>query len=409
MRNAPRRFVLAVLAVSVALGLSAVAEQTTDAQWVTAWGTSQQGLGDTSLTDATVRLMARVTATGKSIRIRLDNSYGTRPLVVGAAAVGEPMRGATLAPGSSRAVLFDGATRVTIPAGGSVQSDAVVMPVLAQQDLAVSLHLPETDVQPSQHNGAKATSFFTTNGGGDHTTDEAADAFTETTTAMFWLKSIDVLSSMSTGAIVAFGDSITDGSCATDDGHDRWLDWVTVRLQLQAMNARHKAVVNEGIGGNTVTGEVTPAPSSTPGRERLERDVLTHSGVTHVILFMGTNDIRREADAAQVTAGMQEIIDRVHAGGMKIMGATIIPRHDRAPTENNTGWSPAKTAIRHEVNEWIRNEAAFDGVLDFDLAVQDAADANLIESNFNCDGIHPNPRGYYEMGSGVNLDLFKDE
>ena len=407
MRNAASRFVFPVLAVSLTLGLSAAAQQTAGARWVTAWATSQQTLGDTSLTDATVRLMARVTATGESIRIRLDNTYGTRPLVVGAAAVGEPMRGAILTPGSSLAIRFDEATRVIVPAGGSVQSDPVVMPVLAQQDLAISLHLPEADVRPSQHNGAKVTSFLTANGSGDHTSDETADVFTETTTAMFWLKSIDVLSFTSTGTIVAFGDSITDGSCATDDGHDRWEDWVAVRLQLAAMNGAHKAVVNEGIGGNTVTGEVSPAPSITPGTERLERDVLTHSGVTHVVLFMGTNDIRREATAAQVIAGTEEIIDRVHAKGMKIIGTTIIPRHDRAPTENNSGWTPAKTATRNEVNEWIRT-APFDGILDFDLAVQDSADPNLIETTFNCDGIHPNPRGYYEMGSGVNLDLFKD-
>ncbi len=407
MRNAPRRFVFAVLAVGLALGLSAAAEQTAGAQWVTAWGTSQHRLGDTALTDATVRLMARVTATGESIRIRLDNTYGTRPLVVGAVAVGEPMRGATLAPGSSRPVRFDGATRVTVPAGGSVQSDPVVMPVLAQQDLAISLHIPEADVRPSQHNGARVTSYLTANGGGDHTSNEAADAFTETTTAMFWLKSIDVLSSTSTGTIVAFGDSITDGSCATDDGYDRWQDWVAVRLQLEAMNGAHKAVVNEGIGGNTVTGKVSPAPSSTPGTERLEQDVLSHSGVTHVVLFMGTNDIRREASAAQVIAGTQEIIDRVHARGMKIVGVTIIPRHNRAATQNNSGWTPAKTAIRNEVNDWIR-KAPFDGILDFDLAVQDSEDPNLINATFNCDGIHPNPRGYYEMGSGVKLDLFKN-
>jgi lysophospholipase L1-like esterase len=407
MRNAASRFVFPALAVSLTLGLSAAAQQTAGARWVTAWATSQQTLGDTSLTDATVRLMARVTATGESIRVRLDNTYGTRPLVVGAAAIGEPMRGATLTPGSSLAIRFDGATRVIVPAGGSVQSDPVVMPVLAQQDLAISLHLPEADVRPSQHNGAKVTSFLTANGSGDHTSDETANVFTETTTAMFWLKSIDVLSSTSTGTIVAFGDSITDGSCATDDGHNRWQDWVAVRLQLEAMHGAHKAMVNEGIGGNTVTGEISPSPSSTPGTERLERDVLTHSGVTHVVLFMGTNDIRREATAAQVIAGTEEIIDRVHAKGMKIIGATIIPRHDRAPTENNSGWTPAKTATRNEVNGWIRT-APFDGILDFDLTVQDSADPNLIETSFNCDGIHPNPRGYYEMGSGVNLDLFKD-
>jgi len=407
MHHTARQFIVAILGVSLTLVLSATAEQATNAQWVTAWTTSQQTLGETSLTDTTVRLIARVTATGESIRIRLDNTYGTRPLVIGAATVGEPMRGATLTPGSSQVIRFDGATQVTIPAGGSVQSDPIVIPVLAQQDLAISLHLPNADVRPSQHNGAKVTSFLAANGGGDHTGDEAADAFVETTTAMFWLKSIDVLSSVSTGTIVAFGDSITDGTCATNDGHDRWEDWVAVRLQLEAMNGAHKAVVNEGIGGNTVTGEVTPAPSSTPGTQRLERDVLSHSGVTHVVLFMGTNDIRREATANQVIAGTEQLINRVHAKGIKIIGATIIPRHDRAPTANNTGWTPAKTATRNEVNEWIRT-APFDGVLDFDLTVQDSADPNLIETSFNCDGIHPNPRGYYEMGLSVNLDLFKD-
>ena len=225
---------------------------------------------------------------------------------------------------------------------------------------------------------------------------------------MFWLKSIDVLSETSTGTIVAFGDSITDGSCATLDGHDRWEDWLAVRLQLDAADGAHKAVINEGIGGNTVTAEVQPPPNSTPGVGRLSRDVLSHSGVTHVVLFMGTNDIRREASAAQVIAGMEEIIDRMHGEGLKIIGATIIPRHDRLPSANNSGWNPAKTAIRHQVNEWIRTEATFDGVVDFDAVVQDRDNPDLIHSPFNCDGIHPNARGYYEMGSSVSLDLFRN-
>ena len=407
MYDSSKRFLLAIIAVGLALNLSPAAEQTTGPRWVTAWTTSQQTLGERTLSNATVRLMARVTASGESIRVRLDNTYGTDPLVVGGAALGEPMRGATLSPGSSRVIRFDGATRITVPAGGSVQSDPVMMPVIAQQDLAVSLYLPEVIVRPSQHSGARVTSYLTSDGGGDHTTDEAADAFTETTTAMYWLKSIDVLSGSSTGAIVAFGDSITDGSCSTDDGHDRWEDWLAVRLHLDSMDGAHKAVVNEGIGGNTVTGNVQPPPSSTPGTERLERDVLSHSGVTHVVLFMGTNDIRRDSTAAQVIAGTREIIDRVHANGMKIIGVTIIPRHNRAPTADNSGWTPAKTAVRNEVNAWIRNEAPFDGVLDFDLAVQDPRSPNRIQAAFDCDGIHPNPRGYYEMGSAVELSLFR--
>ena len=129
----------------------------------------------------------------------------------------------------------------------------------------------------------------------------------------------------------------------------------------------HKAVVNEGIGGNTITREkLQPPPDSTPGLERLERDVLSHQGVTHVVLFMGTNDARREASAAQIIAGTEDIVRRVKKAGLKIVGVTMIPRHNRPPAENNTGWSAAKTQVRNEVNRWIRTRATFDAVIDFD-------------------------------------------
>ena len=402
-----QRFALTAL-IALVLGLSVEAEQTDGAQWITAWSTSQQALGTTVVTDATVRLVARVTATGESVRIRLDNAYGTRPLVVAAATVGVPMRGAVLDPGSIQIVYFEGLSDVRIPAGGSVTSDPVVMPVIAQQDLAISLHIPERDVRPSQHNGARVTSYITNDRNGDHTTDDSAEAFVKTMMSMPWLKSIDVLSTTSTGTIVAFGDSITDGSCSTNDGYDRWEDWVALRLQLDAANGVHKAVINEGIGGNTITGNVSPPPTSTPGTERLERDVLSHSSVTHVVLFMGTNDIRRDATAAQVIEGTQEIIDRTRAAGLKILGATIIPRHNRAPTENNSGWTPAKTTTRNAVNEWIKNDATFDGVIDFDQIVQDPRNPDRIHAPFDCDGIHPNQLGYYEMGRAVELNLFVD-
>jgi lysophospholipase L1-like esterase len=227
------------------------------------------------------------------------------------------------------------------------------------------------------------------------------------------LKAIDVASSGSTGSVVAFGDSITDGTCSTVDAHDRWEDLLAVRLALDAAGrgreGAHKAVVNEGIGGNTITREnLQPPADSTPGLERLERDVLTHHGVTHVVLFMGTNDIRREAAATQVIAGLQDVIRRVKARGVKIVGVTMIPRHNRPPAENNTGWNAAKTQVRNEVNQWIRTRAAVDAVIDFDKAVQDSKNADLIHPPFNCgDGIHPSPRGYYEMGRSVRLDLFK--
>ncbi len=382
-------------------------------RWITAWGTSQNGLGMNTVTNTTVRMIARVTVSGDAVRIRLDNTFGTTQLMVGRAYVGHRVQGAALATGSNQQVFFNTSAAARVPVGGTLTSDPVRIKVLAQQDLAVTLYLPDANVRPSQHSGAQVTSYVAADGSGDLSSDETATPFTGTTNATWWLKAIDVSSASATGAIVAFGDSITDGTCSTVDAHDRWVDWLAARLALDAANQgkqdAHKAVVNEGIGGNTVTREnLVPPPDSSPGVERLERDVLSHHGVTHVIFFMGTNDIRRDAPAAQVITGMQNIVGRLKARGLKVIGVTIIPRHNRAPVENNTGWNSTKTRIRNEVNRWIRTTASFDSVIDFDKVVQDPNDADLILPSFNCgDGIHPSPRGYYEMGRFVRLDLFR--
>jgi lysophospholipase L1-like esterase len=412
-----RTCLLALAIVSVGADLEVgpyvrgvAAQQRSPERWITAWGSSQNGLGTTAVTNATVRMIARVTIGGDAVRIRLDNTYGTTPLTIGSAYVGPRVQGAALAAGSNRQVRFNQSRAVTIPPGGSVQSDPVAIKVLAQTDLAVSLYIPEANVRPSQHSGAQVTSYMTAAGSADLTADEAPASFTATTTSMFWLKAIDVSSATSSGAIVAFGDSITDGTCSTVDGHDRWEDLLAVRLALSDnAGGMHKAVVNEGIGGNTITrAHLDPPPDSAPGVERLDRDVLSHHGVTHVVLFMGTNDIRREAPAAQVIDGMQDIVRRVRARGMKIVGVTIIPRHNRPPAENNTGWNAAKTRIRNDVNRWMRTSKPFDALIDLDAAVRDAQNADLLYEPFNCgDGIHPSPRGYFEMGRAVPLDLFR--
>jgi lysophospholipase L1-like esterase len=364
----------------------------------------------TAITNATVRMIARVTMSGTAVRIRLDNTYGTSPLRIGRAYVGYRVQAAALAAGSNRQVFFNQSPSVTIPAGGRIESDPVSMQVLAQTDLAVSLFIPDANVRPSQHAAAQVTSYMTPNGSGDAAAEETAHPFAETTTSMFWLKAIDVASAASSGAIVAFGDSITDGTCSTVDGHDRWEDWLAVRLAL-ADNGRgaHKAVVNEGIGGNTMTrANLQPPPDSTPGIERLDGDVLSHHGVTHVVLFMGTNDLRRNAPAAQLMAGMQDIATRVRAKGLKIIGVTIIPRHNRPAAENNTGWDAMKTQYRNDVNRWMRTAKPFDGLIDLDAAVRDPYHPDLIYPPFNCgDGIHPSPRGYFEMGTSIALNLFR--
>jgi lysophospholipase L1-like esterase len=398
-------FVAAALAVKSLI--SPALAQNASEPWVTAWASSQQAVGQTKISNATMRMIARVTLPGESVRIRLDNTFGAAPVSFGRISIGPRIRGPALAGGMVKPVTFGGQSTVTIPAGGTAESDPVALHVDAQQDIGVSLYVTGADLQPSQHNNAFVNSYLTADAAGDQTASEDGKTFTRTTTAMFWLKSIDVRPPRPATAIVAFGDSITDGTCTMPDAHERWEDTLAQRLALRQPVDR--AVVNEGIAGNTVTGgaNLNPAPTSTPGVERLDRDVLSHAGVSHVVLFMGTNDIRREASADQVIAGTKDIIARVKARGMKIIGATIIPRHSMVSGVANTGWNEGKTKVRNAVNEWIRKAADFDGVLDFDKIVRSAGNADLLDPAYNCgDGIHPSSIGYFQMGKSVDLGLF---
>ena len=141
--------------------------------WITAWGTSQQVLGDVAITNATVRLIARTSAGGDAIRVRLDNTFGTEPVAVARAYVGQRAQGAALVAGSNQPVTFGGIASTTIPPGGTVSSDPVALRVVARQDLAVSLHLPGAKVRPSQHTNAYVTSYRSADGSGDATATKA--------------------------------------------------------------------------------------------------------------------------------------------------------------------------------------------------------------------------------------------
>ena len=386
---------IAPLVLLLSLAMTADGRQP---RWVTAWGTSQQMLADVGLANTTVRMIARVTIPGDAVRLRLDNTYGMVPVTIGRAHVGWRKTGAAIWPGSNRPVLFSGTPSVAIPAGGSVESDPVELKVQPRQDLAVSLFVPGSDIHASQHAPSVVTSYLAPSGSGDVLANDEDTLFSATTRAGLWLKAIDVRSTTASGAIVAFGDSITEGSCSTMDGYDRWTDWLGVRLDMAGWKM---AVVNEGIGGNTVVGSTIP-PIGMPGVARLDRDVLSHNGVTHVVLFMGTNDVRRGTTASQVIAGLQDIVKRARAREIKVIGATMIPRasHPRAP------WTSDMTKTRHDINAWMRIQGAVDGVIEFDKVMMDPTNPDVLFMPFDCDAVHPGPRGYYEMGKSISLDLF---
>jgi lysophospholipase L1-like esterase len=398
------------LTISVALLVAATLGQNNTAyarggeQWFTAWGTSAHSLAPatTTVSDATVRMIVRSGITGNVLRVKIENTLGVEPLQIDAARIALRDTAASLVPGSNRPLTFGGQESIVIPVGEGVWSDEVVMRVLAGQDLAVSLYVPTIGTRPSRHNLAFTTNYVTGPLAGDHTGDEGGAAFTVTTTSWYWVAALDVEAPSLTGTIVCFGDSITDGNGSTIDGHNRWPD--VLRNRLAAFPAsQSKSVVNEGISGNQIIFYPGLNPPSSPtALDRMERDVLSRAGVTHVVFFEGSNDLARGASFEQITAGLTQVYDRAKAAGLKIIGATVIPRH-------NAAWRPEFNPVRHAVNARIRSHPDLDAVLDFDGLLKDPTNPDLINPLYDSgDHIHPNPTGYAAMGNAIALTLFEN-
>jgi uncharacterized protein (TIGR03437 family) len=138
----------------------------------------------------------------------------------------------------------------------------------------------------------------------------------------------------------------------------------------------------------------------------LGNDVLGRAGATHIIFLEGTNDIGSEsATSATVIAGDQQVIDNAHAAGLKIIGATILPRGGEG------AWTSTQEQQRLAVNDWIRHQANFDGLIDFDTLMKGSVNAKSglpeIPPKWGCwDGVHPNSAGYAAMAAFIDLSLF---
>lgn len=359
----------------------------------------------------------RPTIDGAAVRIKLENTIATTPVTFAAAYIGVLDQGAALVRGSNKQLTFGRQDGVTLLPGAGVYSDAVDLPVRAFQRLAISLDVTSTR-EISSHALGLTPSYYSSGHVGKT---ESRSGFMPlpsmaqdvTAFPVYWVTAVDVISTAASGAIVALGDSITDGRCSTTDAsgkvlpdlYQRWTDVLADRLApLPA--SYPKAVINAGIAGNRILAD---GPSGPAALARLDRDVLDRAGATHVILFEGTNDLSRDATSAEVIAGTREIIDRVHARGMKIIGATVIPRGK--PEGAGEGFSELQERYRLEVNAWMRKEASFDGVIDFDAVMSGGGvsptGGQIMKVEYSCDFIHPNAAGYRALGEAIDLNLFE--
>jgi lysophospholipase L1-like esterase len=378
---------------------------TSGKHWVGSWTAAPAPAEGAALSNQTLRMNARLSIGGDILRVRLSNAYGVQPLTIGAAHMGLRDSGPGIVAGSDRELTFGGEKSATIAAGAPLLSDPIELSAAPLSDLAITFWLP-TDVPASfgiTGRYARQTNYISPPG--DFTAERVMPVG-RITDDWFFVNGIDVLASADTGGIVTLGDSLTDANISTHDAFCRWPDQLARRLI--ARGGRPLGVMNQGLGGNRILHDIR----GDSGLRRFDRDVLAQPGVTHVIVLLGTNDLRNrwakpeeEVTAEQMIAGLKQMALQAHARGIKIFGGTLMP------FENETflvgAWTPAREAVRQSVNAWIRDGGAFDAVIDFDAGVRDPEHPTSMLPEYDCgDHLHPSDAGYNRMGDIIDLALF---
>ena len=355
-----------------------------------------------TVNNQTLRQIVHTSIGGSKVRVVLSNAFGTAPVQIGGASIALRDKESSIQPATSKTLLFDGAPTGTILAGATLVSDPVDLTLAPLADVAIDLFVPgDLGVGPSPvttHNGASQTNYISETG--NHV-GEATMTAALRPGAWFLVGRVEVMAPANTMAVVTFGDSITDGARSTSDLNTRWPDVLARRLA--ARKGPGVAVLNAGISGNRVLGD----GAGISALARFDKDVLMQTGVTHVVVMEGINDIgiarnNPTPSAADLIAGHKQLIERAHARGLKIFGATLTPYEGAAYA------TPEGEAKRQALNEWIRTSGAYDGVIDMDKATRDpAAPARFLPAYDSGDHLHPGDAGYKAMGDAVDLALFK--
>jgi len=396
-------------------------------QWIGTWATAAQPFVPKSLQtyrNQSLRLVVHTSAGGSKVRIKISNTYGDAPLLIGGAHIARRTAAAEIDPRSDRILKFHGEASTTVLPRSMVVSDPVALDFPPLSDLAISLFLPQPTEARTSHSLAMQTSYVSPETG-DAT---PAVKFPVAKTIHSWpfLSGVDVEASPSAAAIVAFGSSLTDGDGTTVDTNKRWPDVLAERLQKAAAGKAEIGVLNEGIIGNRLLYD-SPKTATNPfgaalgeaGLTRFERDVLAQAGVRYVIVGLGINDIlfpafaftppTEKVSAEAIISGYRELIARGRRKGIRVIGTTNPPFENSAfPGLVTAFYTSDREATREKVNDWIRSSAEFDDVVDLDAVVRDPSHpTQLLPAYDSGDHLHPNNAGCIAEANAIPVALFE--
>ncbi|MBB3180046.1 SGNH/GDSL hydrolase family protein [Variovorax sp. Sphag1AA] len=419
--NAFRRFIGLLL-----LGLLLVHPQAqaqsraprAETHWVASWAAAPQDFAlapawavpkqpaPSSLADQTLRQQLQPTLGGQRLRIRFSNLFGKTPLHIASATVAVGTGAASVSPSTLRNLRFGGRAGITIAPGAEAWSDPVRLDVDPARSLMVSFHIDAPMPFATVHMLTPGATWIAA---GDQV---RRPAWPDATRSM-WnhiVTGLDVARSSPARVVVAFGDSITEGA-GIEEAAARYPERLAVRLRGQPRTAGFYSVLNTGISGNRLlTDGIGPRAI-----DRFRRDALGQSGVTHVIILIGINDIGMSMPAGesppvlgppsaeQLAAGLQQLIAEARGKGVKVLLGTLLP------FQGAIYWSAEKELRRQTLNRWIRGRFDVNTVVDFDAALRDPANPLALNPVYDSgDHLHPGKVGHAAMADVIDLRGLQD-
>lgn len=394
-----------------------------DGAWVAAWGAAPLRSPITpnvelprppvnhAIGGQTVRQVVTVGADGTRVRLHLDNRFGKAAVDIGSVTLARLVAddGEAIDASSLATVTVHGAKTMTLPAAGMLDTDAVPFAVHAGERLAISLYVPGSVEPASWHVDSRYAQAVSAPG--DHTR-EARWAGADHAPGYDWLSRIDVMTAKRVPAVVALGDSITNGFRASAGAS--YPERLAARL---AQAGCGMPVINMGIDGNQAANAHGDFGQGDSMLQRLPFDVLAVPGARYLLLLGGINDIgeptmaahasglpqpQADALAAPVIDALARIAAEARQHGLRVYGATLPPFGG-----TQGAFTPQGESARQAINAWIRQRAPYDAVIDLDAVLRDRAHPERMQPRLDSgDHIHPNDAGYQAMAGAVPLALF---
>ncbi len=374
-------------------------------KWVACWGNATSITDRKEATfakDLTLRYPLFMPFEGSRIRLRFSNLTGTEPVTLTCGFVALNQEDYVSVP-----ILFREQESVTINPGCEVESDEIPLLVPAGSTLNVSMYFQNfTQLNAGTLiTGPLSTGKYSY---GDFSREKDLPLdLTRNTNWFYFLNTVDILTEEKNHALVCYGDSITAQS---------WPDYLTLRAWEE--NHRNVSIIRRAVSGTRILRQydcITYQAYGLKGATRFPIE-MNVAGASAVIIQHGINDIihpvgldvnpfRPWSDMPSLqdlTQGIEELyIKHARKLGVKVWSGTLLPIF---------GWrtyTEERDVLRNELNQWFRNCKDFDGCVDFDLAVRDAANPRAFAPGFDSgDHLHPSESAYKAMAYAVPVELF---